>query len=58
MFALPSLAGLMALRTGLLVADKHTLAVGGLMSSSNAFTGDEVVVESNQPLLWTTQFHD
>lgn len=41
-----------------MVADKHTLAVGGLMSSSNALTEEEVVVESDQPLLWTTQFSD
>ena len=39
-------------------ADGLCLSVGGQQSTSNRIVADEVEVNSDQPLLWTTTFQD
>ena len=34
------------------------LEVGGMQSTSNMMTCDDIMIESDQPLIWTTQFRD
>jgi hypothetical protein len=39
-------------------ADQTRLEVGGCQSTSNAMAGNNIVVDTDQPLIWTAQFHD
>ncbi len=39
-------------------ADNTRLEVAGLQSTSNIIVDDEVIVDTDQPLLWMTEFHD
>lgn len=41
-----------------MVAEDTKMAFGGLISTSNLMVEDAVHVQSNQPLLWTTEFDD
>ena len=34
------------------------LEMGGMQSTSNLMACDDITVDSDQPLIWTTQFHD
>ncbi|EIE21631.1 Thiamin pyrophosphokinase [Coccomyxa subellipsoidea C-169] len=38
--------------------DNTRLEVAGLQSTSNIIVDDEVIVDTDQPLLWMTEFHD
>lgn len=42
----------------IMVAEDTKMAFGGLISTSNLMVEDAVHVQSNQPLLWTTEFDD
>ncbi|KXZ55197.1 hypothetical protein GPECTOR_3g341 [Gonium pectorale] len=37
--------------------DRTTMRVGGLVSTSNLLAGDEVIVQADGPLLWSTELH-
>jgi hypothetical protein len=39
-------------------ADNTRLEVAGLQSTSNIIVSDEVIVDTDRPLLWMTEFHD
>lgn len=42
----------------MLGADRTRLELGGMQSTSNVIVSDSIMIESDQPLVWTTQFHD
>lgn len=40
------------------LADKTRLEVGGLQSTSNIIVDDQIVIDTDYPLLWMTELHD
>ncbi len=41
-----------------MLADKTGLEIGGLQSTSNIIVDDEIIIDTDYPLLWMTELHD